>query len=99
MNPFSASNEGAETMRPDTEDDDRTVLEAFAGHRRADPDATAVHYYGNRISRAELDDLSDSLAHWLAEQQVGRGDRVAVSLQNTPMFAIALLATWKLGAV
>jgi acyl-CoA synthetase (AMP-forming)/AMP-acid ligase II len=76
-----------------------TVLAAFAEQRRADPDADAVHYYGNRISRAELDELSDSLAHWLAESRVNRGDRVAVSLQNTPMFAIALLATWKLGAV
>jgi long-chain acyl-CoA synthetase len=99
MDPFSASNEGAETMRLDTEDDGPTVLEAFAGHRQADPDATAVHYYGNRVSRAELDELSDSLAHWLAGQRVGHADRVAVSLQNTPLFAIALLATWKLGAV
>jgi long-chain acyl-CoA synthetase len=78
---------------------DRTVLAAFTEHRRAAPDAAAVHYYGNRISRAELDELSDSLAHCLAEAHVGRADRVAVSLQNTPLFAIALLATWKLGAV
>jgi long-chain acyl-CoA synthetase len=77
----------------------RTVLAAFTEQRRAAPDATAVHYYGNAISRAEIDDLSDSLAHWLAEAQVGSADRVAVSLQNTPLFAVALLATWKLGAV
>jgi long-chain acyl-CoA synthetase len=75
------------------------VLTAFAEHRRRDPDAVAVHYYGNRISRAELDQLSDSLAVWLIESGVSRGNRVAVSLQNTPMFAVALLATWKLGAV
>ncbi len=78
---------------------DRTVLAAFTEHRQADPDATAVHYYGNRISRAELDDLSNGLAHWLTEARVGRADRVAVSLQNTPLFAIALLAAWKVGAV
>jgi long-chain acyl-CoA synthetase len=78
---------------------DRTVLSAFTGYRQAAPDAAAVHYYGNEISRAELDDFSDRLAGWLAEAQVGIADRVAVSLQNTPAFAIALLATWKLGAV
>jgi long-chain acyl-CoA synthetase len=78
---------------------ERTVLSAFTEYRRAAPDATAVQYYGNRISRAELDALSDALATWFAEEQVGAGDRVAVALQNTPVFAIALLATWKLGAV
>jgi long-chain acyl-CoA synthetase len=78
---------------------DRTVLAAFTDHRRAVPDATAVQYYGNRITRAELDDFSDTLVAWLADEQVGAGDRVAVALQNTPVFAIALLATWKLGAV
>ncbi|MGD9958118.1 class I adenylate-forming enzyme family protein [Nocardioides sp.] len=76
-----------------------TVLAAFAAHRRTDPEAVAVQYYGRSISRAELDELSDALADWLAESGVSRGDRVAVSLQNTPMFAVALLATWKLGAV
>ncbi len=78
---------------------DRTVLAAFIEHRRADPDATAVHYFGNVITRAELDDLSNLLTDCLAQAQVGRADRVAVSLQNPPLFAVAPLATWKLGAV
>ena len=78
---------------------DCTVLAAFIEHRRADPDATAVHYFGNVIARAELDDLSNLLTDCLAQAQVGRADRVVVSLQNPPLFAVALLATWKLGAV
>jgi long-chain acyl-CoA synthetase len=76
-----------------------TVLEAFAARRAAGPDLPAVHYYGRRISRAELDDLSDAMAHHLTGAGVGPEDRVAVSLQNTPAFAVLLLATWKLGAV
>ncbi|WP_298514853.1 class I adenylate-forming enzyme family protein [uncultured Nocardioides sp.] len=76
-----------------------TVLAAYATQVEADRDAVAVHYFGNAISRGQLDELSDACAHVLAESGVVRGERVAVSLQNTPMFAVALLATWKLGAV
>ena len=76
-----------------------TVLTAFTEHMRADPDAAAVYYFGNRISRADLDALSDGFADYLAAANVGRGDRLTVSLQNTPLFAVALLATLKLGAI
>ena len=78
--------------------DHRTVLTAFASLRLAEPTAVAINYYGNSISRAELDDLSERLAQAWANH-VRQGDRVAVALQNTPLFAIALLATWKLEAV
>jgi len=76
-----------------------TILDAFDRLRRDDPTAPAIDYYGNRISRSDLDDLSDGVAAWLANLDVGPGDRVAVSLQNTPAFAVALLATWKRGGV
>ncbi|HEY0774837.1 MAG TPA: AMP-binding protein, partial [Nocardioidaceae bacterium] len=35
----------------------------------------------------------------LADFGVWQGDRVAISLQNTPAFVLCLLATWKLGAI
>lgn len=77
----------------------RSVLAAFGERRLADPRAPAVHYYGRTLTRDDLDRLSGRLAARLVEAGVGQSDRVAVSLQNTPVFAIALLATWKLGAV
>jgi long-chain acyl-CoA synthetase len=78
---------------------DTTVPAMFAEHAAADPDAPAVHYFGRDLSRGEVDRLSDSVAHGLAALGVGRGDRVAIALQNTPAFVLTLLATWKLGAI
>lgn len=81
------------------DDNYRSVLLAFEDHRQADPDAVSVEYFGRSLSRLELGELSDAMASHLADVGVGLGDRVAVSLQNTPVFAITLLATWKRGAV
>jgi long-chain acyl-CoA synthetase len=37
--------------------------------------------------------MTDALAVGLAGLGVGRGDRVAVYLQNTPQFVLAMVAT------
>lgn len=85
--------------RAEMTNDHPTVLDAFNEHHSAEPNAAAVHYFGNRITRAQLHELSNDVAYWLSRAKVTYGDRVAVSLQNTPVFAAAMLATWKLGAV
>ncbi|MEU6094611.1 AMP-binding protein [Streptomyces sp. NPDC047079] len=61
-------------------------------------DRTALAYFDGRITYAELDDLTDSVAGHLAARGLERGDRVAVLLQNSPHFVIALLGAWKAGA-
>ncbi|MDR3466989.1 MAG: AMP-binding protein [Xanthobacteraceae bacterium] len=73
-----------------------TALDVF---RAAPRGAPALFYFDTMLSYGDLDDLSDRLAGWLATRGIGRGDRVAVILQNTPQFVIATVATWKLGAV
>ena len=59
--------------------DHRTVLTAFASLRLAEPTAVAINYYGNSISRAELDDLSERLAQAWQPCSPGRprGSRAA----------------------
>ena len=47
----------------------------------------------------ELSALSSRIAHWLAGQGVGRGDRVAVMLEPTAAFYGAMFGAIKLGAV
>ncbi|GAA1878437.1 hypothetical protein GCM10009836_69780 [Pseudonocardia ailaonensis] len=59
----------------------------------------ALRYFDGRISWAELDELSDALAAGLLDTGLSPGDRVALYLQNDPQYVIALLATWKAGAV
>ncbi|MFE5560719.1 class I adenylate-forming enzyme family protein [Streptomyces sp. NPDC056544] len=76
-----------------------TVLHAFREAVARAPERTALAYFDGRIGYAEADELSDSVAGHLATRGIRRGDRVAVMLQNTPHFVLAVLAAWKAGAV
>ncbi|WP_239516687.1 long-chain fatty acid--CoA ligase [Streptomyces sp. ICC4] len=76
-----------------------SVLHAFRAAVGRAPERTALAYFDGRLRYAEADALSDSLAGHLAERGISRGDRVAVMLQNTPHFVLAVLAAWKAGAV
>ncbi len=58
-----------------------------------------LYYFDTAVTGANVDRDSDALAVALAARGLGRGDRVALFLQNVPQFVIAMLATWKLGAV
>ena len=63
------------------------------------PDRAALAYFDGRLTYRELDELSDSVAGHLAARGLERGDRVAVLLQNSPHFVLALLGAWKAGAI
>ncbi|MEW2466966.1 AMP-binding protein [Streptomyces sp. NPDC046994] len=73
-----------------------SLLHALRGARA---DRTALSYFDGRITYAELDALSDSVAGHLAARGLERGDRVAILLQNSPHFVLALLGAWKAGAI
>ncbi|MEU6975804.1 AMP-binding protein [Streptomyces sp. NPDC046371] len=75
-----------------------TTLHAFRAAAARTPDHPALAYFDGRVSYRETDALSDSVAGHLAARGVGRGDRVAVMLQNSPHFVLALLGAWKAGA-
>ncbi|MYX94367.1 AMP-binding protein [Streptomyces sp. SID486] len=62
------------------------------------PDRTFLAYFDARLTYREADALSDSVAAHLAARGLERGDRVAVLLQNTPHFVLAVLGAWKAGA-
>ncbi|MHA6803301.1 class I adenylate-forming enzyme family protein [Salinifilum ghardaiensis] len=76
-----------------------TVTEMFDLAVRTCPDRVAVTYFDGRLTYRELDELSDGFADYLVEQGVEPGARIALYLQNTPQFVIALLGGWKAGAV
>jgi long-chain acyl-CoA synthetase len=75
-----------------------TVVHSFRAAVDRAPEHTALAYFDGRLSYRETDALSDSVAGHLAERGIQRGDRVAIMLQNTPHFVIALLGAWKAGA-
>ncbi|WP_299537617.1 AMP-binding protein [uncultured Streptomyces sp.] len=62
------------------------------------PDHPALAYFDGALTYRETDALSDSVAGHLAARGVRRGDRVAIMLQNTPHFVLALFGAWKAGA-
>lgn len=75
------------------------LLSVFRAAVQRDAMRPALHYFGSTYSYGWLDAQSDALAVWLAEEGgVGRGDRIAVILQNVPQFVMAAVAGWKLGA-
>ena len=76
-----------------------TALAMFAATVARSPGGDAIRYFDGRISFSELDALTDAFAAGLAEQGVGKGDRVALYLQNVPQFVIAQIGTWKAGGV
>ena len=58
-----------------------------------------LYYFDTAVTGAMVDADSDALAVALAARGLGRGDRIALFLQNVPQFVIAILAAWKLGAI
>src|SRR5438046_7756498 len=78
---------------------DWSMIEAFERSARRAPDAPAIYHFDETISFGRLDDLAGRFAALLGKWGIGKGDRVAVSLQNDPEFAIAELGAWKRGAI
>ncbi len=75
-----------------------TILDAFEANARQKPNDIAILYFGKHISFAELHHQAACFASLLAHYGVGRGDRVALSLQNNPQFAVAQYGAWMRGA-
>ncbi|NPV58716.1 MAG: AMP-binding protein [Actinobacteria bacterium] len=63
------------------------------------PERNAIVFAGMEMTFRELDQLSDRFAAALAGLGVGKGDRVALHLVNSPQFAIAYYGLLKAGAV
>ncbi|MGY1434746.1 class I adenylate-forming enzyme family protein [Streptomyces reniochalinae] len=74
-----------------------TLLHAFRAAACEVPERTALAYFDGRLTYAETDALSDAVAAHLAGRGLRHGDRVAVMLQNTPHYVLALLGAWKAG--
>ncbi len=63
------------------------------------PNKAAYVFFGRSISYAELRSQAEALAGWLQREGVGKGDRVALFMQNCPQFPIALYAALRADAV
>jgi long-chain acyl-CoA synthetase len=62
-------------------------------------DRPFLYYFDAPVTAEAVEADSDALAAAFAARGLGRGDRIALYLQNMPQFVIGLLAAWKLGAI
>jgi long-chain acyl-CoA synthetase len=77
----------------------KPLHEYLRHHASVTPEKEAIIYYGTRITYKELDQLSDRFASYLVKNGVGKGDKVALFLQNCPQYLICSLGTQKIGAI
>ena len=52
-----------------------------------------------RLSFAELDEISDRVAHGLVARGIGKGDRVGIAMRNCPSWILSYMGIAKAGAV
>ncbi len=76
-----------------------TMNEALTRSAGQFPENTALVFMGRRISYRELDLLVNRFARALLDLGVKKGDKVAMLLPNIPQVAIAIYATFRIGAV
>ena len=76
-----------------------TLMDVVAEAAAQRPDHPALLFKGRTISYAELEQLSNAFGSALVKLGVKKGDRVALLLPNTPQLVLALLGTWKAGAI
>lgn len=84
---------------PDIDPPVETVLDSFLSTAREHPERTFLDDGGTTISYGETARQAAAFAAALLDSGVGRGDRVAVYLQNRPEFAVGQLGIWSAGAV
>jgi long-chain acyl-CoA synthetase len=89
--PSSMPREGAVEKKP--------LFALVTDSAKSNPDSVCLHYQGRDMSYGEVDDLSSRFAAALLALGMGRGERVAIFLPNTPQFPIAYFGTLKAGGV
>ena len=52
-----------------------------------------------RLTFAQLDQISDRLAHGLVARGIGKGDRIGIAMRNCPAWVLSYMAAAKAGAV
>lgn len=76
-----------------------TIVDIVEGWARRTPSRAAIVCGEETLSYATLDSAANRFAHWARSQGVGRGDCVAILLENCPEYLACWLGLFKLGAI
>ncbi|MFM9162912.1 MAG: condensation domain-containing protein, partial [Methylocystis sp.] len=75
-----------------------TLPDLFEAQVEKAPDAIAVIFEHEKISYRELDERANQLAHYLATENIGAEDIVAIALDRSIEMVVSLLGVLKSGA-
>ena len=78
-------------------DDTQTVVSLFRRQAKATPEKTAVVFKDKRFTYAELDEMSDHIASYIASKGLGLEDVVAILIARSEWMVIASLGVLKAG--
>jgi long-chain acyl-CoA synthetase len=73
--------------------------ELFTQSASRTPNSVAIIFQETQITYQELEDLVDRFGRALQDLGIGKGDRVAIILPNTPQFVIAYYGALRIGAI
>ena len=77
---------------------EKPLHEYLMDNAKERPEETAYVYYGNKLTWNQLYVDTGRLAQFLKNQGVGKGDRIALFMQNCPQYLIGHYAIQMLGA-
>jgi fatty-acyl-CoA synthase len=83
-------------VKPDSPYTFADVIEHWAAKRPAN---IAIYFEARRYSYREYDQAGNQYARWAQAQNVGRGETVAILMENRPEYLFACLGLAKIGAV
>jgi acyl-CoA synthetase (AMP-forming)/AMP-acid ligase II len=76
-----------------------TLAQFFRTFCALNADNEALVADDERFTFAELDRLSERVAHGLVARGIGKGDRVAIAMRNSPSWILAYMGVVKAGAI
>jgi fatty-acyl-CoA synthase len=78
-------------------DSTRTIVDIVEAQARATPQAPAVYYLDEVMNYGALDARANAYGHWAMAQGLGKGDCVALLMENRPDFLCCWLGLFKAG--
>ena len=76
----------------------RSIVDIVEAQARKRPGNIAIQHLDQTMSYAQMDARANRYAHWALSAGIGRGDCVALLMENRPDFICAWLGLFKVGA-
>jgi len=78
---------------------EKNISELFYEQVKQVPNQTAIRFKQQSISYNQLNIYTNQFAQFLLEQNIRQEDKVGICLPRSPLWPIAMLAIWRIGAI